>query len=101
MHFKRETSVAVSELQGLGSVSDSVKRMALSQDGHPTTGLQLKNPQNLNSHQPILTVLSTARDDFGSKYEVLREIGKGGFSTVYLCRDKRSNKEYAVKVNIH
>lgn len=31
------------------------------------------------------------------KYEVLREIGKGGMSVVYLAMDKRLNKQWAIK----
>lgn len=32
-----------------------------------------------------------------NKYEVLKEIGRGGMSTVYLAMDKRLNKQWAVK----
>lgn len=32
-----------------------------------------------------------------NKYEILKEIGKGGMSTVYLAMDKRLNKQWAVK----
>ncbi|MEE0863260.1 MAG: serine/threonine-protein kinase [Lachnospiraceae bacterium] len=32
-----------------------------------------------------------------NKYEVLKQIGKGGMSTVYLAMDKRLNKQWAVK----
>lgn len=31
------------------------------------------------------------------KYEILREIGKGGMSIVYLAMDKRLNKQWAIK----
>lgn len=31
------------------------------------------------------------------KYEILKEIGRGGMSTVYLAMDKRLNKQWAVK----
>ena len=31
------------------------------------------------------------------KYEVLREIGRGGMSVVYLAMDKRLNKQWAIK----
>ena len=31
------------------------------------------------------------------KYEILKEIGRGGMSIVYLARDKRLNKQWAVK----
>lgn len=32
-----------------------------------------------------------------NKYEILKEIGRGGMSTVYLAIDKRLNKQWAVK----
>ena len=32
-----------------------------------------------------------------NKYEVLKEIGRGGMSTVYLAMDKRLNKQWAIK----
>ena len=31
------------------------------------------------------------------KYEILKEIGRGGMSIVYLARDNRLNKQWAVK----
>ena len=31
------------------------------------------------------------------KYEILKEIGRGGMSVVYLAMDKRLNKQWAVK----
>ena len=31
------------------------------------------------------------------KYEILKQIGKGGMSTVYLAMDNRLNKQWAVK----
>lgn len=33
-----------------------------------------------------------------NKYELLKEIGRGGLSTVYLARDTRINKAWAVKI---
>ena len=32
------------------------------------------------------------------KYEILKQIGKGGMSVVYLAMDLRLNKQWAVKV---
>lgn len=32
-----------------------------------------------------------------NKYEILKEIGRGGMSTVYLAMDKRLNKQWAIK----
>lgn len=99
MHYKREISTSVADLH-INTVSDSFKRLAVSHDGHPE-----KKPMNISdpsalTHQnaAILTVMSSARDDFGSKYDIIREIGKGGFSTVYQTKDKRTGKDYAVKV---
>lgn len=42
----------------------------------------------------MATKIGTVIDD---KYEVLRQIGKGGMSIVYLAMDKRLNKQWAVK----
>ena len=39
---------------------------------------------------PIGTVIDT-------KYEILKEIGRGGMSTVYLAMDNRLNKQWAIK----
>jgi serine/threonine protein kinase len=48
---------------------------------------------------PILeSVLSTSRVDFDLRYQKLDEIGRGGFSVVYKCRDKETGTIYAVKV---
>eukprot|EP01038_Epipyxis_sp_PR26KG_P008663 gene8663-11706_t len=145
-NIKRETSTTVSDLHDL-YLSDSIKRLAISHDGHPQyshhmeynqqqasayvsninaidsggntpfsmsreptpvnenskppmqTFPGIKNPIELtNNPTPILTVLSKARDGFESKYNIIREIGKGGFSTVYLCDDRRTGIQYAVKV---
>ncbi|MGM9941656.1 MAG: serine/threonine protein kinase [Bulleidia sp.] len=41
-----------------------------------------------------MTRIGTVIDD---KYEILKEIGKGGMSHVYLAMDKRLNKQWAVK----
>lgn len=42
----------------------------------------------------MATSIGTVIDD---KYEVLKQIGKGGMSVVYLAMDKRLNKQWAVK----
>ena len=41
-----------------------------------------------------MTAIGTVIDD---KYEILKEIGRGGMSVVYLSMDKRLNKQWAVK----
>jgi hypothetical protein len=154
--IKRETSVAVTELQ---NVSETIKRLAISVDGQPTishpnsaassavntarypptppeesgadsagraysqprgmpqggtvnhlppqgiregddsaTTMQAMQADGDRKSQPILTVLSTSRDNFHMKYEVMNEIGRGGFSKVYKCRNRQTDGIYAVKV---
>ena len=34
---------------------------------------------------------------FGGKYEVLKQVGRGGMSVVYLAMDKHLNKQWAIK----
>lgn len=101
MSLKRETSTSVSDLH-VHSVSDSIKRLAISVNGHPEKmPLAIKQPETItpsHSSQNILTVMSNARDDFNSRYEIIREVGKGGFSIVYQCRHRQTGKDYAVKV---
>jgi hypothetical protein len=104
MHFKREISTS-----SVNTVSDSIKRLAISHDGHPER-VQMTNDQTTSTNvqqrvetlhpvnAPILTVMSNAKDDFISRYEVIREIGKGGFSIVYQCRHRVTMVDYAVKV---
>ena len=41
-----------------------------------------------------MTEIGTVMD---GKYEILKEIGKGGMSVVYLAMDKHLNKQWAVK----
>eukprot|EP01031_Cornospumella_fuschlensis_P039621 gene39621-48235_t len=76
-------------------MSDSIKKLAIAKDGQPHAIPSIKPPQNT---QTITTVMSNAQDDFNSRYELVREIGKGGFSTVYQCRKRSDGQDYAVKV---
>ena len=41
-----------------------------------------------------MTEIGTVID---GKYEILKEIGRGGMSVVYLAMDKHLNKQWAVK----
>jgi hypothetical protein len=102
--FKRETSVSVSDLH---TVSENIKRLAISIDGAPNTKkFQTEEMSNVNNftldlpinQQPITTIMSNTRDDFSNKYEILNEIGRGGFSKVYRCQERSTRIEYAVKV---
>ena len=96
--FKRETSVSVADLQ-LNSTVDSIKRLELTHDGVPIS-MNVPTPNVAEPQsQAILTIMSNARDDFNTKYELMREIGRGGFSTVYQCRERSNiNNVYAVKI---
>lgn len=137
---KRETSISVADLQDFHSVSDSIKRLAISIDGHPSkshsgeefvgiddtrvnpttakTQTAVSNAAELMVQDamtnnfaaapsrtqpignPIKSILSHARSDFTDKYELLSEIGRGGFSTVYQCKDRENGVVYAVKVTL-
>lgn len=49
--------------------------------------------------RPVKAVANLARigQVIDGKYEILKEIGRGGMSIVYLAMDKRLNKQWAVK----
>ena len=64
------------------SSAESVPHRQLSQEGTQGT---------------VLDKLSD-KDAFLSKYEVIKEIGRGGFSKVYQCQDLQTRRDYAVKV---
>lgn len=106
MPLKREISASVANLQ------QSVKRLALAEEekDHTSTFIDM-NPQTMTSTPETKTttapyrannilesVISTSRDDFDVLYEKLDEIGRGGFSTVHRCRNKKTQEIYAVKV---
>ena len=94
-------------------MADSIKRLAISHDGHAVpAGLSAVSESSASievsvSSEPVAhhhnnglrTVLSTASDHFYDKYDLVKEIGKGGFSTVHQCREKRTGRDFAVKVS--
>jgi serine/threonine protein kinase len=86
--MKREVS------QSVANLGHSVKRLAIEEPNplmaHPSSPVAA--PTNLEP------VLSTSRDDFDLLFEKLDEIGRGGFSTVYRCKEKKTREIYAVKV---
>ena len=108
MSVKREISTSVVNLQefkrlavstgskpSFDSIFDTSREM-INQDGARN---QLVNvPQNQS--QNVLTVMSAAGTDFDSQYEKIREIGRGGFSTVFQCKNRSSGHPYAVKVSL-
>ena len=56
--------------------------------------------QQQQQEQKIEAVLFNSKVNFELNYEKLNEIGRGGFSIVYKCRNKLNNEIYAVKVKI-
>lgn len=87
MALKREVSESVSNLR------HSVKRMAL-EDSNSNVVLV---PRENNALEPVLSI---SQHNFEDKYEKLNEIGRGGFSVVYRCKNKITNEIYAVKVSV-
>jgi serine/threonine protein kinase len=59
--------------------------------GHPTI-------DPMATHHPLTTVVSRAGADFGAKYEMKQELGRGGFSVVYECKSIATGQSYAVKI---
>ncbi len=50
------------------------------------------------SQSPISDVLSRLKAALEGRYEVERELGRGGMATVYLAKDVRHGREVAIKV---
>ena len=102
--IKRETSVTVSDLH---SVSERIKRLAISVDGKPVVpAVDQLEPTIIMQSPPItsvpmVTVLSQAKYNFSDRFEMMNEIGRGGFSIVYKCRDRITNQIFAVKVPLN
>jgi serine/threonine protein kinase len=46
----------------------------------------------------VATIPQPLRDALSGRYELVREIGRGGMATVYLARDARHPRDVAVKV---
>lgn len=122
MSVKRETSISVADLH-CQTVSESIKRLAISSSTlstgelprtyskpimlpinsnntsnkmNPQTGLSIEIPKDGTK---LMTVLSTSTENFFTKYDLGPEIGKGGFSSVHSCREKKTGEIYAVKVS--
>ena len=91
-NFKRANSVTVTELQFLSQF----KRCAISLNGKAVT------PRKNDRDNTMISVLSSSKQNFTDIYNVLDEIGRGGFSTVYRCQNKLNSETHAVKViNLH
>ena len=127
-HYKRENSVSVQELQILSDsikrFAISVDGKAYTTNNKTTIDITIKQPlppppsptpiesaspdHNTDTHTfsikmpnpiPLTHVMSTAKDNFPEAYEMQAEIGRGGFSTVYKCRNKVTDQICAVKVS--
>lgn len=100
--LKRELSTSVSDLH-LATVSNSIKKLKIHREGPQSPmPLTIRNPDKTNNghaNANLVTVMSQARDDFGQRYEIIKEVGKGGFSVVYQCRNRQTGVDYAVKVS--
>ncbi|MEJ2238504.1 MAG: protein kinase [Gemmatimonadales bacterium] len=44
------------------------------------------------------TRLAMLREAVGDQYDVIREVGSGGMATVYLARDRKHNRDVAIKL---
>ena len=54
-------------------------------------------PTREKSYDPKAIILDPPGDLIGDRYEVVREIGRGGMGIVYLAKDKKLNRSVAVK----
>jgi len=109
MSVKREISTSLED-------SKECKRIALTLElkSEPhNMNTRIKMNVNMDSQQSIstkvvpnnnttsvLSVMSSASTDFDSQYEKIKEIGRGGFSTVFQCMHRQSGEMYAVKVRL-
>lgn len=96
---KRENSVSLSDLQVL---SERIKRCAISVDGtvqvqrgHSNINMSVQMPPE---DSDVIHIMSTSKSNFTDVYQLLGEIGRGGFSTVFRCKHLISQQIYAVKV---
>ena len=61
--------------------------------------LRIQLPENTVSFGTVFSIGSVvATNTFDSKYDIIKEIGRGGFSVVYQCQNKVTKETYAVKV---
>ena len=55
-------------------------------------------PSSDSQNSIIKPIMSSSKENFSESYKVLDEIGRGGFSIVYRCISRVSDKVFAVKV---
>lgn len=90
------------------TLSDTSFRVAVALDPENAKTIQHKIPPTIPSNQENLWEMLKAfllkavggKNNIGtlSDYVLLKELGKGGFSLVYLARHKQTNQEVALKV---
>lgn len=59
--------------------------------------LKIQIPEQM-SFGTVFSVGSVASNKFESKYDIIKEIGRGGFSVVYQCQNKTTKEIFAVKI---
>lgn len=112
--MKRETSISVEQLYdnstNHNNLSESIKRLAIHnsiQSNSDTISIEnnmsiqplhLQFPESSSNNNMMKTMMSNMNDGFYLKYELGKEIGKGGFSMVYQCKDRSNGNTYAVKI---
>eukprot|EP01041_Mallomonas_annulata_P001989 gene1989-3869_t len=84
---------SIEQLQYLGNTNLIPESQELLQNNSMATP-SITVPQ----HTPVLSVMSIANTDFDAQYERGKEIGRGGFSTVFRCMHRSSGHTYAVKI---
>ena len=90
------------------TLSDTSFRVAVALDPEIAKNLQQQSPPVIPSNQENLWEMLQAflfkavggKNNIGTlgDYVLLKELGKGGFSLVYLARHKQTNEEVALKV---
>jgi len=85
-------------------LSDTSFRVGIALDPEIAKNIQSERPPTIPSNQPQLWemlkafLFKEANVGILGDYVLLKELGKGGFSLVYLARNKRTKEEVALKV---
>lgn len=82
-------------LNPFGNNAISLKIEFLKDFVFPLVQEKLQNKNEIKDENPDDVKVGTV---LNNRYELLKEIGRGGLSTVYLARDTRINKAWAVKI---
>ena len=86
------------------TLSDTSFRVGIALDPEIAKNLKTERPSTIPQNQPQLWemlkafLFKEANVGILGDYVLLKELGKGGFSLVYLARNKRTKEEVALKV---